>query len=1050
MKYKKNFLSLLCLLFSMTLFSQEKTITGTVSENGQPLPGVLITLKRTNQGSFTDLDGTYSIKAQEGDVLEFSFMGMQTQTAIVTAHNTINMQLNYDASVLDDVVIIAYSTAKKSSYTGSLTQINAEKFEKRALTHVLSALEGASPGVQISSSSGQPGDAPNFRIRGISSVNGTNAPLYVVDGVPFSGTLQSLASLDIESLTILKDASSTAIYGSRGANGVVMITTKTGKTPKEEFTLNASQGVISRSIPEYKRVNAKQYYPLMWEAYRNSLSMSGTTPLNTANEMASQNIYELLGYNPFNVPNDQIVGQDGRLNPKASLLYEDDLNWEDALSRTGIRQNIDFSYQGKSTRSNYYASLSYLKEDAYIQNSDFERITARVNINTQFKEWLKTGINLSGYQSDSNQAVDGVANSNAYVNPFSFIRNMGPIYPIYLHNPETGAYILDADGERIFDSGNRDEIRPAGASSGRHVIQETLLNKDRQRDLSISARTYAEFKFLDYFTFTANLALDKTHRNIQGYTNSVIGDAVGAGRAERNSTLYTGVTYNQLLNYSHQIKRHQINALLGHENFDYSFDRVRGTKTGQIVENNFELINFVSTNRFYSLLRNYSSESYFSRLEYNFDNKYFFSSSYRRDGSSKFSKENRWGNFWSLGASWRLDQENFIKNVEWISALKLRSSYGEVGNDSFTNHSDLSFYSYQALFELGINNGNEAGILAETIEAPKLKWEVNTQKDIAVEFSLFKHRIKATVEYYHRQTDELIFEVPNPLTVGLDTRIENIGSMYNRGFEFSLDTELIKTPKFTWNFIVNAATIKNQFTKLPQDEIISGSKKFVVGGSIYDYWLREWYGVDPADGAGLFIASDESVEVGATDLRTINGITVTTNPNNAKYNFVGNALPKLYGSFGSNFKYKGIQLDFLFTYQLGGKTYDSNYASLMHGGNYGNASSTDIENRWQQPGDNTSVPRLDSAQRTLYGSSSSRWLIDSSYLSLKQMTLSYDFDTDLTKKLGVEQVRLYANGENLFVTSKRKGLDVGQNFNGTTQNRFLPARIVSVGFNLKF
>ncbi len=1050
MKYKKNFLSLLCLFFSISVFCQEKTIKGMVSENGQPLPGVFISLKGTDQGTVTDLDGTYNIKVREGDVLEFSFLSMQTQTAVVTSSNTINIQMNYDTSILDDVVIVAYSTAKKSSYTGSLTQINAEKFEKRALTHVLSALEGASPGVQVSTSSGQPGDAPSFRIRGISSVNGTNSPLYVVDGVPFSGALQSLSSLDIESITTLKDASSTAIYGSRGANGVVMITTKTGKTPKNQFSLNVSQGVISRSIPEYKRVNAKQYYPLMWEAYRNSLSMSGTTDVAIANEMASQNIYELLGYNPFNVPNDQIVGHDGKLNPNASLLYENDLDWEDALSRTGIRQNIDFSYQGKSAQSNYYASLSYLKEDAYIQNSDFERITARVNLNTQFKEWFKTGINLSGFQSDSNQAVDGVNNSNAYVNPFNFIRNLGPIYPIYLHNPETGAYILDASGERIFDPGNLDEIRPAGASSGRHVIQETLLNRNRQRDLALSARTYAEFKFLNYFTFTTNFALDKTHRNIQGYDNLVIGDAIGAGRAERNTSIYTGVTYNQLLNYSHQINRHQINVLLGHENFDYSFDRVLGTKTGQIVEGNFELINFVSTNRFYSRLRNYSSESYFSRLEYDFDNKYFFSSSYRRDGSSKFSKENRWGNFWSLGASWRLDQENFIKNIDWISALKLRSSYGEVGNDSFTNHTALSFYAYQALYDLGINNGNEAGILAESIEAPKLKWEVNTQKDIALEFSLFKHRIKASVEYYHRQTDELIFEVPNPLTVGLDTRIENIGSMYNRGFEFSLDTELIKTPNFTWNFTVNAATIKNQFTKLPQDEIISGTKKFVVGGSIYDYWLRDWYGVDPADGAGLFVASDESIEAGSSDLRTINGITVTTNPNNAKYDFVGNALPKLYGSFGHNFKYKEIQLDFLFTYQLGGKNYDSNYSSLMHGGNYGNASSVEIENRWQKPGDNTSVPRLDSAQRTLYGSASSRWLIDGSYLSLKQMTLSYDFDTALTKKLGLDQARLYANGENLYVTSKRKGMDVAQTFNGTSQNRFLPARIISLGFNLKF
>ncbi|WP_430612903.1 SusC/RagA family TonB-linked outer membrane protein [Flavobacterium sp. JP2137] len=1050
MRQQQLLLILLLGLFGLTSYSQEKTVTGKITENGISLPGVQIVIRGTREGTTSDIDGYYSIKAKIGDRLEFAFLGMQTQTAVVGSENTINIAMQYASETLDDVVIIAYSTAKKSSYTGSFTQLDAKQIEKRALTHVLAALEGASPGVQFSSSSGQPGDAPNFRIRGISSVNGTNAPLYVVDGVPFSGSLQSLGSLDIESLTVLKDASSTAIYGSRGANGVVMITTKTGKTPKEQFSLNVSQGISSRAIPEYQRVNAQQYYPLMWEAYRNSLTYSGKTPMAEANEKASQNIYELLGYNPFGVANDQIVTADGRLNPEAQLRYADDLNWEDALTRAGIRQQVDFSYQGKSQKSDYYASLSYLKEDAYIIKSDFERITGRLHLNTQFKDWFKTGFNLSGAQTDSNQAVDGVTGSSSYINPFNTVRNMGPIYPIHLHDPKTGAYILDDKGERIYDSGNIEEIRPAGAASGRHVIQETLLNQTRQKGLALTARTYAEFKFLKYFRFTGNFALDKTHQNIHSYTNTVIGDAIGAGRAGRSASVFTGVTYNQLLQYQQKINQHQLALLLGHENFTYNVDYTTGSKTGQIIENNIELINFVSTNSFYSLARDYSSESYFSRFQYDYSDKYFLSASYRRDGSSKFSKDNRWGNFWSLGASWVIDQEAFIRDIPWISALKLRSSYGEVGNDSFTNHSSLSYYAYQALYELGINNANEAGILAETIEAPELKWEVNTQKDLALEFALFDNRFKGSAEYYYRKTDELIFEVPNPLTVGLDSRIENIGAMYNKGWEFFASADLIATPKFNWNLTINAATIKNQFTKLPQEEIISGSKKLVVGGSIYDYWLRNWYGVDPADGSGLFIASEEAIAAQGDDLRTLNEVVVTTNPNNAQYDFVGSALPDWYGSFKNSFKYLGVQLDFLFTYQLGGKTYDTNYASLMHSGNYGNASSTDILQRWQKPGDQTDVPRLDTAKRTYYGAASSRWLVDSDYLALKQLTLSYDFDKAFAKKLGVDGARLYVNGENLHVFSKRKGLDVGQRFNGTTQNRFSPARIISMGFNLNF
>lgn len=1035
------------------LNAQNNTIQGIVSENGNGLPGAVVAIVGTSFAVQTDLDGKYTIQAPIGSTLEFSFLGMTTKKVLIGSSKTINVTLQYDNAILDDVVIIAYSTAKKSSFTGSLTQVNAEQIEKRAITHVLSALEGASPGIQLSSASGQPGSAPDFRIRGISSVNGNNAPLYVVDGVPYSGSLQSLSTIDIESFTILKDASSTAIYGSRGANGVVMITTKTGKTSEDKFSLNVSQGMITRAIPEYKRVNAYQYYPLMWEAYRNSLSMSSRNPISTeaANERASENIYDLLGYNPFNVANDQIVGQNGALNPNASLLYSDDLDWEKELQRTGVRQNLDFSYQGRSLKSNYYASLSYLKEDAYIQNSDFERITGRVNIHTQFKEWFKTGFNLSGSTTDSNQAVDGVSSSSSYINSFYFNRNMGPIYPVFQHDPKTGSFILDELGQKIYDPGNLAEIRPAGASPGRHVIQETLLNRDRNQGLSLNARTFATFNFLNHFSFTANFALDRTSFNRSTYTNNLIGDAIGAGRASKTYSDYTGVTYNQLLNYNQRFnENHNLTVLLGHENFDYKFDYSTGTKTDQIIENNIELINFVSINSLYSQLRNYTSESYFSRLEYDYKNKYFFSTSYRTDGSSKFSKDNRWGNFWSFGAAWRLDQEQFIQNIPWITALKLRASFGEVGNDSFTSYTGLSYYAYQALYQLGVNNANEGGVLAESIEAPNLKWEVNTQKDLALEFALLDNRIKATAEYYHRKTDELIFEVPNPLTVGLDTRLENIGAMYNKGFEFSIDADLIRTANFTWNFTVNAATIKNKFTKLPQEEIISGSKKLVVGKSIYEYWLRDWYGVDPADGAGLFIASEEAIALGGDDIRTIDNIKVTTNQNKAKYDFVGTALPDLYGSFGNSFRYKGLSFDFLFTYQLGGKTYDSNYANLMHAGNYGNASSVDILKRWQQPGDITDVPRLDTSQRTIYGTGSSRWLVDSDYLALKQMTLSYSFDNDFIKKLGVDQVRLYVNGENLQVFSKRKGLDVGQTFNGTTQNRFSPARTISLGFNLNF
>jgi TonB-linked SusC/RagA family outer membrane protein len=706
-------------------------------------------------------------------------------------------------------------------------------------------------------------------------------------------------------------------------------------------------------------------------------------------------------------------------------------------------------------KSNYYASLSYLSDDAYIHNSDFERITGRVNVNTKFKEWFKTGFNLSGTSTKSNQAVDGVNSSSSFVNPFRSTRVIAPIYPVFLHDPAAnGAYVLDPLGNRIYDSGNTIETRAAGGAPGRNVIQETLLNKNINKGFAVSARTYLEFSFLKYFKFTSNASLDKTFSNTEVYTNTIIGDAAPDGSADRSSSVISGVNYNQLLDFNKKINSHSFSALFGHESFDYETNFLSGSKKLQIVSNNTELINFVTTTDLFSRTRNYSTESYFSRLGYDYNDKYFLSASFRTDASSKFAKESRWGDFWSIGASWRLDREDFIKNITWINSLKLRSSHGKVGNDSNTSNSDLSFYVSQGLYSLGVNNGTEAGILSATIAAPNLQWEVNTQSDVALEFGLFKNRINGSVEYYNRNTEKLIFAVPNPLTSGLDSRFENIGSMFNRGLEFSLGGDIIKNQNFSWNLNVNASTIKNEFTKLPQSEIITSSKKLVVGGSIYDYWLRDWYGVDPSDGAGVYVATDEAVKKAVTtpdaDIRVLNGVNVTTNINKAKLDFVGTALPDLFGSFTNTFKYNGIQLSALFTYQLGGQTYDTNYSALMSSGDYGTALSTDILRRWQKPGDVTDVPRLDFAQRANYGASSDRWLVDSDYLALRQVNLSFDLPKDLTSKLGIDTGKFFVNGENLVVFSKRKGLDVGQTFNGTTQNRFTPSRVITLGFNLNF
>jgi TonB-linked SusC/RagA family outer membrane protein len=1047
LKYKWIFTLLLALSMQFS-YSQEKTITGVVSDKTGPVPGANVIVKGTKNGVQTDIDGKYAIKAKVGDVLIYSFVGMDDKTAKVGTSNSVNIILDAESKSLEEVVVVAYGTAKKSSNTGSATKIKGEDLENRTLTNVLTGIEGAVSGVQVVSNTGQPGSAPAIRIRGFSSINGSNTPLYIVDGVPFTGDISTINTADVESLSVLKDAASTSLYGSKAANGVIIITTKRGKTEKDKFTLNITSGLSTRSIPEYERVDAFQYYPLIWEALRNSRAMSTPTELAAANAYASAQVPIFLVNNPFNVPNSTIVGLDGKLNPNAKLLYESDLDWEKQITRAGVTKSADFSYQGRTEKTDYYASLSHLDQEGNIIGSSYTRSTARVNVNTKLNDWFKTGINLTGIITESSNAVDGVENTTSFNNPFRTIRYMGPIYPVLKHDA-SGAVVLDGAGNPVYS-----DIRAASASNGRNVVYETINNIDDNSGMTLGARTYLEFKFLKDFTFKTNLAIDRDQTNNITYWNPVIGDGAPDGFSSRDNLIRTGLTFNQILEYTKSINNHNFSALLGHESFDYELNYLSGDKRKQISAGNTEFINFVTTSDLTSYTRNYATESYFSRLGYDYQEKYIVSGSYRRDGSSKFAKDYQWGDFWSVGLAWNVAKENFLVDNSWLNDLKFRGSIGEVGNDSHTSNAGLNFYVSSPTYTLNSSNGNEGGIRANGQGAETLQWEKNTQSDIAVEFGLFNNRLRGAVEYYKRTTDGLIFDVPNPLTAGLDSRVENVGSMFNDGIEVSLDAMILKSKDFSWNLNINASTIHNEITALPQKEIITGTKKYTVGSSIYDYWLRDWYGVDPADGFALYTLDPKfKPAAGVVDatVRVVNGTDVTTDQNKALFHYVDDSLPDLFGSFTNTFKYGGFQLDILFTYQIGGKMYDSNYAGLMHTGNqYGSALSTDILNRWQKPGDITNVPRLDVNRNVQSSAASDRWLLNSDYLSFRQVNMSYNLPSDFVSRIGLDTARVFVNGENLILFTSKVGTDPTQNFNGTTQNRFSPARIITMGVNFNF
>lgn len=1052
---------LCCALALSQAHAQNRTVTGKITDtkDGSPLAGVSVSIKGAT-GTVSGVDGSFRITAPSASRnIEFSFIGFEKINMQIPASGVMAVSLQSEDAKLDEVVVVAYGTQKKETLTGSVGQIKADAYTKRASTNVTAAIEGAIPGVVTSTANGQPGSGIAIRIRGFGSINASSDPLFVVDGVPYVGGTSNINADDVESTTVLKDAAATALYGSRGANGVVMITTKKGRKGRNGISVRVLQGIVTRGLPEYNRLDAKQYYPILWEAYRNSLIYPNTgtgISMDSANRVASgltnrTGIQGLLSYNPFNVPNNAIVGTDGKLNPNANLLYGDDLDWTKDLMRNGARKDYSINFNGGADKSDYFFSMGYLNESGYTLRSDFERFSARLNVNVQPLPWLKAGLNISGNHSISNTASDG--GSTNFVNPFFFSRNIGPIYPVFAHDMTTGAFLLDANGQKFWDLGNMGGLRgvpnrPSGGFAGRHTLAETSLNEQNFRRTVVSARNYVDITFLKDFKFTNNLSVDFENQYNASYENTLVGDGAPAGRASREFGSTTGFVMSQILNYGKRFGNHRVDALGGHESFNQLEQGQRGFRQGQSLSGNTELNNFTIINAATSYLDRYRIESYFSRLNYDYQGKYFVSGSIRRDGNSRFASESRWGTFWSVGGGWNLDKENFLKNVSWLNVLKLRSSYGVVGVAD-----GIGFYAYQGLYNFS-NNANEPGIVQSQVAFlnRELTWETSKQFDIGLDFSILKNRITGSIEFYNRNSADLLFAVPQPLSSGALTINKNTATMYNRGIELQLTGDVVRSKDFVWNMNVNLSTVTNRITKMPESvpEFITGTKKYSVGSSIFDYWLRGYYGVDPTDGAALYVA--QNTKPGPT-VRLINNKsgsvdTVTTAIANAKFDTQGTSIPDLYGSFTQSITFKQFTLSALFTFQLGGKTYDGLYQGLMSAGTYGAALHVDVLNRWQKSGDVTDVPRMDQGRVTDFNAQSSRWLIDASYLNIRTLNLSYNLPKSLVSKMKVNNGQFFVSVENVAFFSKRTGMNNQQAFSGVTSNAYPPARVFTAGFTL--
>ncbi|MBO4923078.1 MAG: TonB-dependent receptor [Bacteroidales bacterium] len=1110
MKRLLLFLATFVALTSTAFAQAPSTIRGKVTfdEDGQPLPGVSVFVQGTQVGAVTDLDGNYVITnvPSSARILVFSFIGMETQELPVAA--TVNAVMSSDSEALQEAVVtIAYGAAKRSTLTGAISQVSSDKIANRPVSTVTSALEGTVTGVQVNSTYGNPGSDPSIMIRGNGTINGSSAPLYVIDGVPYGGNLSDLNPADIESMTVLKDAASAALYGNRASNGVILITTKKGSQGRMSVQFSATAGTYNRGIPEYELADAREFMDIQWLALKNDRQYYYGDAADAAAAYANENlISERLKLNIFDKPADKLF-KDGKLVPDANILkgYQDDLDWFDQTINPGNRMEYNLSASGATDKSDYYFSVGYLDEQGYLNTSGFDRLSGRASVNVKPTTYMKLGLNLNAtHQSYLNTSTS----SNAYVNPFMYCRNIAPIYPVHLHDVNTGEYILDADGNKQYDPGyyfdaDGIQIDTRNQYVDRHVIWENELNKDVSTRNTMNAIATAEFYFLRDFTLTFNGNINLRSDIEQSYDSGVIGDGKGNnGRGSRSEYNYKNYTFQQQLRWTHQFGDHNLNALIGHENYANHYDYLYGYKTSEVFPNINNLNNFTSITDLYNYANNYRTESYLSRVRYNYQDKYNLEASFRRDGSSRFHKDARWGNFWSVGANWMISKEDFMQSVAWVNSLKLRADFGEVGNDSGSG-----LYGYQALYTSD-QNANKGAYYLSQLPNPDLKWETGQSWGIGIESRLF-NKVTLNIDYFDRRNKDLLFGVILPISAGPTSSgstnpsvTQNIGTMSNRGIEIETNIDIVRTRDWKVNFFANATFLKSKILSLPEQNrkegIIDGTKRYVEGGDRYAYWLYQFAGVDQMTGLSVYELDDERFYVtdnGTPDGKiiygkaedeegnahslmdpknytVINGVPYVWNPGSyGKKDWSGTATPKVNGSFGLDVSFKGLTLSSLFTYALGAKVYDGIYAAKM--GASANPSSVHEDNLKGWTGvpagmTETSPDRIDPNGIPMiytfstYGGSSgptisndagtsTRWLTSGNYLVVKNIALTYELPKRWLTPLQIQGLSLTAACENLFTKAARKGLNPQYSFGGVTStNTFVTARVFTAGINVRF
>ncbi len=1068
---------MLCFVFS---FAQEKTVSGKVTDqNGAPLPGVSVLVVGTTTGTQSDFDGLYSISVAQGATLRFSYIGQKTQDVVVGSSNTIDVQLAEDAQALEEVIVTGFGNVSKTSFAGSAKVVAGENISNKSFTNVSQALAGEAAGVAVFNTSGQPGSTSTVRIRGFGSVNGSQAPLYIVDDAPFGGSLNDINPNDIKSVTVLKDASATSLYGARGANGVIVITTKRGRDAGNSINVSVKTGTNFQGVGRYETIKSpEEYIGINWQATRQRGLIENDGDNAAAVAYANSNLFEGAGnadvsdispvYNMWNVSGSGAQGVSELIDPATGMVrpgvtrrYNPEL-WEDFAFQNSNRTEANLTISNFSDNSSLYTSVGFIDDIGYASNTDYKRLNARVAATNSFGDFVDMNTSLNYTQSETNNNGTGSSSSSQ----FWWIDNLPTIYPLFTRDA-AGQKIEDPIyGGFLFDYGLEDGRGFGFATNG---VADSQINISNSKANSVNFNNDTKITLADGLTFENNFAYQYFMNDFTSLNEPFYSPAKGDGgrinrsRGEtKNYTIRTGLRYNK------SFKDMNLSAFVSHVATAYEYNYLEAERSKLVTPFGTDIANGVINNPSDGYTDNERTESYIANVTTDFKNKYFLNATFNRDASSRFLN-NKWGDFYSVGAAWVLTQEDFMSGVDFVDFLKVKASYGVLGNSG-----GVGFYPGYNLYS--VNNLNDNISLAFATKGnPDLTWESSNQFNVGVEFELGGF-VEGSIEAYSKNTTDMFFDRRVGPSVGYALIKVNDGELVNAGLEFDLDFSVVKNENFSFNIAINGESFRNELLAMPIDPATGEQQKLdqdgsfarTVGRSLYDWYMPVYAGVNAATGAAQWERNyDDKNSNGTFDDgdTTITSLTSYLNDNpsanvaqeltevyaEATDKFINKtAIPDVRGAIRLNAQFGDFSLSTLFNYQLGGWAYDSAYANLMDNDYNGtNNFHVDIRDRWQAPGDVTNIPRQDARYQIQQNATSTRFLTKSDYVALNNIRIGYSVPKSFASKIGLKKADVFVTGDNLWLMSERQGFNPSTAITGGSSiYTYNPLSTIVLGVNL--